>query len=210
MAFSESTQAIRAFSISGNVTLPVVRVQLDVQYPVRKHERGDLVVVYEPESGHYLWRYTPVAGPSDTTSFLNALRADRLAVYVTPDEMVEFNAGTSLYIKTHRERADNLRAAERASISELDAGLADFEKRGFHTDSKEVQLSKAIGMEFACALSPREPGFSSMCGWGARIVSIGREADKWGLVLRNRWDQEVILDKDFDLVSTRRLPEPEK
>lgn len=209
VAFSESTHAVRAFSSYGDVSLPVARLQLDVQYPVRKKERGDLVVVYEPQSGHFLWRYEPINQAND--SFLNALNAGMLAVYVAPDDLVEFLMSGALYAKAHRERADNLWAAEGASITEIEHGLADFEKRGFHTDSKEIPLFSAIGMAFACP-PPGEPGgLNSNCGWGAkRIVSVSREADNWRLVLRNRWDQEVILDRDFNFVSTRRLPEPEK
>jgi hypothetical protein len=47
------------------------------------------------------------------------------------------------------------------------------------------------------------------CGFDIkRIVSIGRDGDNWRLVIRNRWDQEVILDSQFKFVSTRRLPSP--
>ena len=208
VAFSESQHTIRAFSESGEMTVPVVRVQLDVRYPVHKHERGDLIVVYDPASGHYLWRYTGVKGPNDDTSFLHDLEAEKLAVYVGSEESVEFHVGSSLWVKAHRERAESLGAAERASIDGIEHGLGSYEDRGFSTDSKAIPLFRAIGMAFACVESPRDPGFSALCGWGAKIVLVRKDGDKWLLVLRNRWDQEVVLDKDFNLISTRRLEKP--
>jgi hypothetical protein len=41
-----------------------------------------------------------------------------------------------------------------------------------------------------------------------KFISISREGEDWRVVVRNRWDQEVILSPKFDVVSTRRLPGP--
>ena len=39
----------------------------------------------------------------------------------------------------------------------------------------------------------------------AKLVTPRREGGNWRLVLRNYWDQEVILDSEFKLVSTQRV-----
>lgn len=203
VGYSESEHLIHAFSPSGDVTLPLVRVQLDIVYPRGKKERGDLVIVYDSSSGHYFWRYTPLNHPGDATSFLGALESGAETAYATPEALFDFSMPGALYEKEHRERADSLDAAVRASIAEIERGLALFEGAGYHTDGKALPVITALGPEFAC------PPLSQMCNNGAnRIVSISRRGDNWRLVLRNRFDQEVILDPRFDLVSTRRLTEP--
>jgi len=40
------------------------------------------------------------------------------------------------------------------------------------------------------------------------IVSIGKQGAAWSLVLRNRFDVEVIVDRSLDLVSARQLTQP--
>jgi hypothetical protein len=207
VGFTESRHAIHAFSPSGEVTLPVVRVQLDIVYPRGKKERGDLVVVYDPQSGRYFWRYNPLNGPADTTSFLDALEAGAEAAYAGPDALVDFNMSSSLYEKEHRDKVDSMEAAERASIVEIERGLPGFEGAGYHTDAKALPILNAIDPDFFCAPLPR----SAICrSKGNHIVSISQEGDNWRFVFRNRWDQEMILDSKFNLVSTRRLTEAAK
>jgi hypothetical protein len=59
IAFTESRQPVRAFSALGETSLPSLRVQVDVPNPEKaeKKERGDVLIIYNPETGHYLWRY---------------------------------------------------------------------------------------------------------------------------------------------------------
>ena len=40
-----------------------------------------------------------------------------------------------------------------------------------------------------------------------KIVSVSKEGSQWRLVLRDHWDQEVILDDTYKFVDTRRLPD---
>ncbi len=49
--FSEAEELVPAFSTTGATTLPAVHLHLDISYPAGKKERGDLVVVYDPEWG---------------------------------------------------------------------------------------------------------------------------------------------------------------
>jgi|ERR1039458_6529068 hypothetical protein len=203
----ESAHTIRAFSAAGEITLPVVRLQLDIRYPAGKQERGNLIVVYDPQTGHYFWRYSEVHR-NTTASFLDALESGVEAAYAGPDALVDFYVPGSLYSLAHPERAENMSAAREASIGAIQRGLPAFEKSGYHTDAAEENVAKAIGTsEFSCAPYPES---GQNCGFKATIVSISHEGDKWRLVLRSRWDQEVTLDSKFKLISTRRLPDQKK
>jgi hypothetical protein len=42
------------------------------------------------------------------------------------------------------------------------------------------------------------------------IASIGKQGSNWRLVLRSRWDEEVILDQNFNLVSVQQLTQPKQ
>jgi hypothetical protein len=55
VAFSEGKDSIHAFSPSGDVTIPLVTVQLDISRTDGKQEHTSLGVVYDPQTGHYLW-----------------------------------------------------------------------------------------------------------------------------------------------------------
>ena len=110
--FTESKQSVRAFSAAGEITLPAVRLQVDVPNPAKK-ERGDLFVIYDPQTGLYAWRYHEIRSPSDSFDVV-------------------------------------------------------------------------------------EP----------QIISVSKKGELWRLVLRNHWDQELILDSKFNHVSTRQLTLP--
>ena len=110
-------------------------------------------------------------------------------------------------MKVHEKRADNLDSAESASIEEIKRDLPALEGSGFHTDYNEINVGEAIAPGFACP----SPPVSAICDYTpTKVVSISEEDGNWRLVLRNRWDQEVILGPKFNFVSTRRLPDPAK
>jgi hypothetical protein len=204
VAFSESRHAIRAFSASGEVTVPAIRTQLEIRYPGGRVERGDLVVVDDPATGHYFWRYTRLRQPDDDTSFLNVLNSGAEAVFIAADTIVDFYLSGQFYVQEHRDRANTLESAEDAAIDEIRRGLPAFEKSGYHTDMRSVAIGKGINEGFACPPPPPSP----ICTSVTKFASISREGDNWRLVIQNRWDQEVILDSKFNFVSTKRLSEP--
>ena len=206
---TESKHAIRAFSPSGDVTLPIIRLQIEIHHSSGKNEPGDLTVIYDPTNGHYFWRFLRAQHPGDTTSFSSALESGIVAVYASPAGLLDFGVGGAVFAEAHNGRADSLDGAESAAIAEIGRRLPEFEKNGYDTSAKSgVPVALAIGMDFACP-PVGDPQFSQMCGFGAKsIPSVSRVGDSWRLVVRNRWDQEVILDSNFKFVSTKRLSEP--
>jgi hypothetical protein len=115
----------------------------------------------------------------------------------------------AIFAEAHKGQANSLDGAESAAIAEIERRLPEFEKSGYDTSiSSRVPIFQEIGMDFACP-PYGEPGSSQGCGFGVKsIPSVSRVGDNWRLVVRNRWDQEVILDSSFKFVSTRRLSEP--
>lgn len=208
VAFTESKSSVRAFTTYGETTLPTVRVQLEILRPDGKTERGNLVVAYDPDSGHYLWHNNIANYSGDNTSLYTAFENGGATVYTAPDALVFFTMPGNLYVQKHEQRADNLDAAERASINDVERRAS--ENTGYGTGATEVPIALAIGREFACG-KLGDPDFTGLCrNQDNRIVSIERDAENWRLVVRNRWDQEIILDSKFKLVSTQRLSEPKK
>jgi hypothetical protein len=218
VGFSESRHAIKAFSPSGEITLPVARRQLDIEFPggAKRKERGDLMVVYDPQTGHYFWRYLPWNKLGDNTSFLSALESGSERVFSGLDALVDFHISGHQYAQAHTERADSLEAAEEASTEEIRRkavfpgttaiGMAATEVVG----TSSTKSDSSITPDFACP-QDGQPGFSQMCTtWNPSILSIGRDGSLWRLVIRNRWDLEEILDSQFRVVSQRRLPDSTK
>jgi hypothetical protein len=160
------------------------------------------VVVYDPATEHYFWRYEAVNHPGETTSFLGAMEFGAERVYAGPEALDDFIMLSELNVKEHTVRASSLDAAENASIEEIRRGLAVFEG-GYHTDAKAIHIGPWDRMDFHCA-----PLHDNCVGNGDSIVSISPVGDNLRLVLRNRYDQEVILDPKFNQISTRRLTEP--
>jgi hypothetical protein len=201
---SESTHTIKAYSATGEISLPVLRLQLDLKFPGGREERCHLIVVFDPQTRHYFWRYSYIDG-NDTTSPLDALNRNFEAVYAGTQGLVDFMVSSLLYSKNHTERAANIAAARQASIEEVRRGLPVYEGTGFHADVKGESVFGAIGtMEFSCAPYPDS---EQNCGPKAKIVSVSHPDDTWRLVLRNRWDEEITLDSKFKIVSARRLPD---
>ncbi len=205
VGFSDSAHSVSAFSPSGEVTLQAVRTQLDIRHADGKNSKGDLTVIYDAQTGHYLWRFIPASHPGDKTNFLDALNFGG-AVYSGPDGISDFAFGSTVGIFDSRESAGSLAAAQRSAIDEILRRLPALEKNGYDPGIKAVPLYRQIDNGFAC--DPLEP--RANCGFTGHFISVDRIGENWRLVVRNRWDQEIILDNGLNLISTRRLPTPGK
>jgi hypothetical protein len=202
---SESRTAIRAFTPSGEAVLPAIHLRLELDPPIRSGGLIDVVVVYDPQSSHYFWAYTPAANAADKASYLNDLQSGTEGVYAGPAALVNFiSLGATFEIQEHRNRASSLDAAEKAAIDQISRQMPK-PNDGYEAGFKVVNIAREVGSDFACEPNPPRAN----CGFDiGRIASISRDADNWHLVIRNRWDQEIILDSNFKFVSTKRLSEP--
>lgn len=205
---SESKDTVPAFDSSGAITLPAARLKIDVTYPRGKKERIELTVVYDPKTGHYLWHLmTPY--PGDTGLWLEAIKTHRSLAYADPACLMDFSGAA--FAKAWVGHADSLDAAVSASVQEIQQGFAANGGNPYVMGYRIVRLSGPITsldepvtfMDFACApLNSWCPPNSTM------IVSIAKQGANWRLVLRNRFDVEVVLDQNLDMVSARQLTRP--
>lgn len=210
LVFSDSRYTVAAFTSSGEISLPAAHLQLDLTYPDGKTACRDVSLVYDPRNQYYLWWLAEADAPAYTDRFLKDLEFHK--VYADAGGIVDFvSRGAVLGITERRSRAPSLNAADRAAIDEIGQHLAGLE-RGYLPptpgsqqpspwNSRVINLGPSISAEFSCGFPPRgncEPGLDT-------IVSIGRQGHNWRLVLRNHWDQEVVLGAGFQLVSSGRV-----
>jgi hypothetical protein len=182
-------------------------------YPQGKKERRDLSVVYDRRTGYYLWQLATSPASVDAGSFLEAVNSSRKVIYADADGLVDFVFRRELWVKAYRSRVDSLEAAERVALKEIEQGLASLERGYLPTtgpasppwpwDYKRIDLRNTITVDFTCF--PIRADCKDALN---RIASVEKQGSNWRLVLRNRWDQEVILDSHFTLVSAQRLSPP--
>ncbi|MGA2150404.1 MAG: hypothetical protein ABSH49_36250 [Bryobacteraceae bacterium] len=210
LVFSDSRYTVAAFTSSGEISLPAAHLQLDLTYPDGKTDCRDLSFVYDPRNRHHSWWLAEASAPAYTDRFLEDLESHK--VYADADGIVDFvSIRGVLGIQVSRSQAASLEAAERAAIGEIEQHLESAERgylpptpglsRQWPWDSKVINLREAIPLEFSCGFPLRdncEPGLDT-------VVSIGRQGHNWRLVLRNHWDQEIVLGAGFQLVSSRRV-----
>lgn len=220
VAFSVSQDVVPAFSSAGPITLLVSRQLIDIGYPNGKSERGDLLVVYDPQGGHHFWQYSAVHSPNEVGVSLSQLKSGGSAVYIAPDRLVEFTG--AITVIEHTNNSTSLGNAESASIDEIQRSFPQARYRmmglktvplndaptlvglkGANTDTKALPTFSPIPLEFWCV--PYGGPGQGPCPHGTLIVSISKQGDNWRLVLRNRWDVEVILDPSYNAVSSKQL-----
>jgi hypothetical protein len=220
VALSDSKDVVPAFDSSGAITLPAARLKIDIAYPHGKKERCELTVVYDPKTGHYLWhRLQPNPNnPDDTGVYLNGIKKQRAVAFADPAGLIDFGFAGTIFLKAWQGRADSLDAAVSASTNEIQQGLATFEGVGYHMDYKFTAVfapPKGFEAKVPAGINPFPRGFTCEPFWSQfcptdnnTIASVSRQGSNWRLVLRNRFDVEVILDQNFDLVSLQQLTQP--
>jgi hypothetical protein len=221
VASSESRDVVPPFSSAGAITLPAASLLVDIVYPSGKTERGALNIVSDPQGGHHLWRYGVMDSLADRYGLLREFKAGGAGIYVDTDRLVEFVS--SLNVEEHTGQSKGLDDAERASINEILTRLPSMSgyrgEVGFRphlvavplfeilkggvpmpgTRTMQLPTYKPIPYEFKC------PPISQTCSGSITFVSIGKQGSNWRIVLRGRWDQEVILDSRFNPISTQQL-----
>jgi hypothetical protein len=206
---SASNDVVPAFSASGAIKLPATHFELEITHPNAFTERGDLTVVYDPQNRFYLWRYMNLLPPY-IVSHIYGLRDSDGDIYADAAGLVGFFAyPTVLEVKVSTLRADSFDAAARASAGEAQRELSVLQpgyfERGTGEHLKAVDVDSALAGGFRCLQY-----MDSTCRYQpTTIPSVEKQGTSWRLVLRNRWDQEIILDSKFNFVSTQRLPSPQ-
>ena len=129
------------------------------------------------------------------------------AIYAAPDAIYYFYLPAGLYVDRHWARASDLESAVKASIDEMKDNLQRHKMIEIKSHSSPgLKAMGSVGQDFSCPWPPTSP----ICPPSKnKIVSISRKEGNWILVLRRRYDQELIIDSAKKFVSTRKLSEGE-
>jgi hypothetical protein len=212
-----STDSVPGFDATGSIMLAVGRMKVDLTYPHGKKSRNETTVGYNPKTGHYFWQVSTSnsIGVDDTNIYVAGLQAGVVGAFDDASGLAEFGFG--MYGKIWQGTAPNLDTAVNQSLAEIRQGVPDAEGRGFHSDFTMIPVFgrvrgfdvtvpvgfKPIGRDFTC--DPR-PSFCPDIG--NKIVSIARQGKNYRLLLRNRYDVEVIVDQNLNIVSVTQLTQP--
>lgn len=221
VAPSESKDVVPAFDSSGAITLPAARLRVDIVYPHGKKESRELTVVYDPQNGHYLW-HLAASNPNitnETGLYLNVIKAQRAVAFADSTGLVDFIFSGAPFVKAWKGHANSLDDAVSAATNEIQQGLPAFEGGGYHMDYKFLPvfgLARGFDARLPAGYNPIPSTFGcepnrAYCPTDSNtIASVSKQGANWRLVLRNRWDEEVILDQNFDLVSMQQLTQPKQ
>jgi len=167
VAFTRSEHAIRAFSPWGQITLQAVRRQLEIRHANGKLGYGDLTVVYDLPSSHYLWdlyrRRVPATLPVSLPHW--SLGSGRSMLHRTSSSILGCRRAFIFTSIRSGPVAWMLPRARRST--RIQSTPAIFEARGYDFEDKAVPVFHAIGMDFACTRLG-DPNFSQGCGFGIK------------------------------------------
>jgi hypothetical protein len=211
VALSENQGPVSLMSGTGKRLAAAVHLQVDLSYPRGPRERRDLSVVFDQQSGRYMWELASFPAPTKG-KFREDLESRKAALYSGPEGLVQFWYNTELFVKVRSGLANSLDDAKRLSLEELANGLTKIEP-GYKVpttelpswpwDFKPLDVFHAIGSEMFCASD-----VAYCTGKPSTIELIEKQGGNWRVIVRNRFDVEVILDQSFKLLSARKLTQP--
>jgi len=219
VAFSESKDTVPAFGPSGPIMLPAARLQIDVTYPHGKKERIETTVLYDPQTGHYLWHLmAPVHNVDDTGRYIQAIKSQKSLAFADTSGLMDFIYPSGLFAKAWRGSADSLDDAVSATLTEIQQGVPAHEASLWHMDYKFLPvfgLVRNVDAQLPAGYEPIDGGafmcspLQQFCPPGTTVIaSITKQGRNYRLLIRNRFDVEVILDHNLDLVSAKQLTQP--
>lgn len=220
VASTEARDAVPGFDSAGAISLPAANLEVDVTFPRGKKQVRELTVIFHPGTGFYVWHCTP---PSSDRSRhprlrLGVAKAQRAVVFVDTTRAIDFILGDGLFAKVWQRRAASLDAAVSSSIAEVHQAIPIAEGIGFGRDYQLVPMFGTVGT-FAATMplghTPISRDFlcdpdQAFCpNDKSRIVSITKPGGQYRLLLRNRFDVEVLVGENLELISARQLTQPD-
>ena len=165
-------------------------------------------MVWDPATKYYVWHLYPALDPSDTSDITGPAALAGIAIFVDHSGLYLFAMpGGMLAVVVRHEKAESLDSARSNAIGEIRAGLPRFEKNGYDPGSIQVAVGAAIGRSWACPPADEPGGLDPLCHFSPKSVPlVERDGERWKIVVRNRWDEEITLGPNFQLIGVRALP----
>jgi hypothetical protein len=189
---------------AGSMEWPILlrEIHIDIPLPEGRTFPGDLLIAYDTVSQHYWWLLwgDGLSFPEGTTADWFASHA---AIVVLENKIVVFwSLGGSSLLERVGLSATGIEDAQR----QIFGVIRERASRYVHPDAF---FPETKGIDLPSRLFPRyfwaPPGMSSRPRGRTQILSAHKEGANWRLVMRDQWDQELILDESYAFVSTRRL-----
>ena len=205
-------RTISAYIPAGRMDFPTREILVEGSYPSGRPNRGNLLIVFDPSTGHFLWVYDiywapqellrePGRLPLHELRLTKSMQFDNKALYIYKDQIVAFTVGggpLGIYIRESAETAKDLNDAENRSVRKATAELAAFEEDRMH-GWRKVELSKHFGQDF---LSQKN-GPSGIVGL-PRLFDVARD-DNWEIVLKGNWKAKITVNDKYDVVKVERV-----
>lgn len=198
--FSRSEYALRATTSKEEVLLEASDLLVDFKYPNGKEGRGDLLVLFDKSSGHFVWHYgSPYMDMTRPKRRLAELFAHDSIAYVESDRIVIWKVmeGGGLRIDESSRRAENLYDAEAKALREVTGQLENIERGRGAKEYKELFLQ--LTHDF---LSPK-----NSATWGPlKLLGVSRQDGRWQVIIEGQWKVKAILNDKYELIDTERIP----
>jgi hypothetical protein len=188
---------------AGSMESPILlrEIHINIPLPEGRSFPGDLLIAYDTVSYHYWWLLWGDGGwlPGGTTADWFASHA---AMVVVENKIVVF---WSVRVLSRLERvglsATGIEDAQRQVLDLIRRRASEYvHPDAFLPDTKSIDLPRLFPWNFWFP-----PGIPVRPIGHTQILSAHKEGANWRLVMRDQWDQELILDESYAFVSTRRL-----
>jgi hypothetical protein len=161
-----------------------------------------LFVLFDPESGAFDWRATDAANDGSAPSYRMKVFNKGQAAYLKDGEFYDFRSDVGplrLVIRRYHGHASNLRDAEEQSLKDMGETVDPKTAELTQKDIREVSLL-ALGWDFVL-----QPG-ASVGGMipAVRNVEWNQNSGHWIVTLQGRWTEDVVLDRDYNILALKR------
>lgn len=206
----DSSHVIEAAYPRGPISLQLRNFSVHLTYPKYGPEDGGISVLYDPASMYYAWIYAPDQGPDDPErsstpgALFKKYESKQLAVAIRSDGMFTFDQHPrEIRIKEWRGKAEGMGDASKKSIEEVRLRLPGSGGGPWPglEEGHLVKLPASLGNEFYF------PPMTPVEMW-TTINRISYEDNHWIIVIENQWRQELVLDDNYSILSTKKLNEP--
>jgi hypothetical protein len=204
VAFTRTDDSFRANSAGGEVRIQSRHSMLAVHLPDGTPRKCELVVLFDPASGQYLWNHTIAVEQQDTfpLEFASLLSGSsgNSALYVSADRITWFTfAAMELEVRQSSGQAQTLDAA-------YDAALASLRERWLDYFNSKIQATHTVAVwklvDRAFFDDPEKPSPVYPA-----IETVTRSGSEWLLTIRARWKAQLTLDESFNPQGIKRIGE---
>ena len=203
VASTRSVDSFPGFSSAGLLNLVAAHSMLSVHLPDGTPRQCELLVLFDPSSGKYLWEHDVVLREDEgyAKNFASMLSTFNSALYADKDGITWFFfSGLNLTVGRSSGEAQNLDAAYDQALHELQTHwLEHLERKGEFRKMSEVW--KLMPWDFS-----RGPADQRSIGAPA-VENVTRSGTGWVLTIRGRWRGKLMLDQGFEATSVEHIPD---